>query len=318
MSDEEIKRWKEIIGGLEYITDIHIPRFVSNGPAQLLCFCDASKKLYATAIYLRNISDGTVDLLFSKARNAPKWETLTIPRLELLSLLIGVRSLLFVTKTLKVEVTGRILWTDSKCVLQWIKRGGNQSVFVRNRIKEITEKQDINFRYISTKDNPADLLTRGMSSKDLRDSRLWWHGPSWLSEDSQFWPMWNFPEKEYKDTIEESKAVVFEMAGISRERYELLTPFGIDELRYSSLTKLLNVTAYVQRFFDKIKKKQSSFGNLKRNEIQKAEKLWIKYVQQKHVMIKEGYITKELQNSQLNPNIHHQTTWKVTKCRHTR
>ena len=100
------------------------------------------------------------------------------------------------------------------------------------------------------------------------------------------------------------------MAGISQERYELLTPFGIDELRYSSLTKLLNVTAYVQTFVGKIKKKQSSFGNLKRNEIQKSGKLWIKYVQQKHFMIKEGYITKELQNSQLK--------WKVTKCRHAR
>ena len=94
------------------------------------------------------------------------------------------------------------------------------------------------------------------------------------------------------------------MARISQEQYELLTPFGIDELRYSSLTKLLNVTTYEQRFVEKIKKKQSSFGSLKRNEIQKAEKLLFKYVQQKHFMIKEGYITKELQNSQVNPNIH--------------
>ena len=143
MSDEEIKCWKEVIDRLECITDIHIPRFVGTGPAQLFCFCDASNKLYATAIYLRNITDGTVNLLFSKARNAPRKKTLTIPRLELLSVLIGVRSLLFVTKALKIEVTERILWTVSKCVLQWIKGGGNQSVFVRNRIKEITEKQDI-------------------------------------------------------------------------------------------------------------------------------------------------------------------------------
>ena len=94
---------------------------------------------------------------------------------------------------------------------------------------------------------------------------------------NELWPTWNFPEidleKEFKETIEESEAAVFEIAGILQENYELLTPFGIDELRYSSLTKLLNATAYVQRFFDKIKKKQSSFGNLKRNEIQKADKL---------------------------------------------
>ena len=76
MSDDEIKRWKEIIGRLDYITDIHIPRFVGNGPAQLLCFCDASNKVYETAIYLRNIFDGTVNLLFSKARNAPKRKTI--------------------------------------------------------------------------------------------------------------------------------------------------------------------------------------------------------------------------------------------------
>ena len=38
MSDEEIKCWKEVIDRLECITDIHIPRFVGNGPAQLFCF----------------------------------------------------------------------------------------------------------------------------------------------------------------------------------------------------------------------------------------------------------------------------------------
>ena len=69
------------------------------------------------------------------------------------------------------------------------------------------------------------------------------------------------------------------MAGVSRENYKMLTPFEIDKLQYSSLTKLLNVITYVQRFVDKIKKKESSFGNLKCDESQNAEKLWIKYVQ---------------------------------------
>ena len=35
MSDDEIKCWKEITGGLKYPTDIHIPRFVGNGPTVL-------------------------------------------------------------------------------------------------------------------------------------------------------------------------------------------------------------------------------------------------------------------------------------------
>lgn len=75
MSDEEIKRWKEIIGGFEYITDIHVPRFAGNSPAQLLCFCDASNKVNAIAIHLRKITNDTINLLFSKTQNAPKKKT---------------------------------------------------------------------------------------------------------------------------------------------------------------------------------------------------------------------------------------------------
>ena len=47
------------------------------------------------------------------------------------------------------------------------------------------------------------------------------HGPSWLSEESYIWPTWNFPkidlEREYKETNEEAKAVVFEIEGILKE-----------------------------------------------------------------------------------------------------
>ena len=89
--------------------------------------------------------------------------------------------------------------------------------------------------------------------------------------------------------------------GYHKKNFEMLISFGIDELQYSSPTKLLNVTTYVQIFVDKIKKKQSSFGNLKQYEIQKAEKLWIKCIQQKRFMIKEGCTTKDLQKS---PYIH--------------
>ena len=44
---------------------------------------------------------------------------------------------------------------------------GNQSVFVRNRIREILNTNNIWLRYIKTKGNPADLPTRGVSYRDL-------------------------------------------------------------------------------------------------------------------------------------------------------
>lgn len=171
--------------------------------AQLLCFCDESNKLCTRAVYLRNITNSTVNILFSKAQNVLKRKELTIPRLEVLSVWIGVKNLLFFTKALKIEVIEKVLWTDSKCVLLWIKGGGIQSIFVRNRIKEITEKQSINFRYINTNHNPVGP----------QDSKLWCHGLSWLSEEFQLWTTWNFHEigleKKYKEGIK--------MASISRE-----------------------------------------------------------------------------------------------------
>ena len=117
------------------------------------------------------MTNSTVNVLFSKAQNAPKRKTPTIPKLELFSVLIGVISFLFVTKAIKITVTEKILWTGYKDMLQWIKGGRNQVVLVRIRIKEITEKRNINFRYINTKYNPTDLPTRGISSKELKDSQ---------------------------------------------------------------------------------------------------------------------------------------------------
>ena len=38
-------------------------------------------------------------------------------------------------------------------------------------------------------DNPADLLTRGVSTQQLLSSELWLHGPHWLLNESN-WLTW--------------------------------------------------------------------------------------------------------------------------------
>ena len=81
---------------------------------------------------------------------------------------------------MKLENVEKILWTDSQCVLKWLKQKENTDVFVRNRVSEITLQNDIVFRYINTKQNPADLPTRGISASELKTCKLWWNGPEWL------------------------------------------------------------------------------------------------------------------------------------------
>ena len=54
---------------------------------------------------------------------------------------------------------------------------------MKNRIAKITNKKNVEFRYVNTKDNPVDLPSRGMSSKGLKQSALWWNGSEWLKYD---------------------------------------------------------------------------------------------------------------------------------------
>ena len=53
----------------------------------------------------------------------------------------------------------------------------------------------------------------------------------------------------------------------------------IDCNKYSSLQRLLRVTAYVKRFVHNIRRKERITGPLSTNEIQEAEILWIKEMQ---------------------------------------
>ncbi len=89
--DDEMKtKWEEINNYLGEICTIEIPRFIScNGDVsyQLLCFCDASKLAYSTAVYLKSTNgvNTNIHLIFSKTRVTPKTKKMSLPRLELLA-----------------------------------------------------------------------------------------------------------------------------------------------------------------------------------------------------------------------------------------
>ena len=87
---------------------------------------------------------------FSKTRLAPV-KGLTIPRLELMAVLIEVRCVTFVKDQLRLPLEQIHLWTDSQCVLKWISSDKDLTVFVRNRVREIKSHSEIQFHYINTK-----------------------------------------------------------------------------------------------------------------------------------------------------------------------
>ena len=132
-----------------------------------------------------------VDLIFSKIRLAS--EHVTIPRLELLGILIGLRGLKFVEKELGFPVTSKVLWTDSQCALQWMQSTKPLPAFLANCLKEIKSLKGVDFRYVPTEDNPADIATRGKTPLEL-SSTIWWNGPHWLNQPKDKWPKWKLPE----------------------------------------------------------------------------------------------------------------------------
>ena len=130
-----------ILQGLKSLSLLVVPRFIGSIRDsvcyELLVFCDASKKAYATAVYLRIQYQKSVkvNLVFSKMRLVPvssdKGKTkkeITLPRLELLAVTIGVRAANFVSKELHIPLVKRTIWTDSTCVLFWLNTEATFSV----------------------------------------------------------------------------------------------------------------------------------------------------------------------------------------------
>ena len=212
---------------------------------------------------------------------------LLYPEQSYANMWLGTRAIQFVANQLKqLKLTEKHLWIDSQCVLNWIGCTRHASRFIENRIAEIRKHKDITFHYIPSKDNPADLASRGVCIKDLLESKLWWHGPEWMLNPNHVWTVWETessqdikdPEIFYEAKLDaiESRQNTSQM--VTRTK----NPFGIDTHRFSSLTKLLRVTSLVNRFINRLKRNLTTTGPIQASEMDNAEKLWLAHIQSLH------------------------------------
>ncbi|GFQ65433.1 integrase catalytic domain-containing protein, partial [Trichonephila clavata] len=277
-------QWQQWSSEAEGLTEIKIPRFYLGDVDQELssvdihCFSDASKSAYGTILYLRFVTcNNKIETSFicSKSRVAPL-KSLTLPRLELTAALLSARLAKQVSSCLKFNAN-IYYWTDSLISYYWIC--GDSSAFkpyIKNSVQEIQLLSDPSqWGHCPGKDNPADLISRGTSAVKLAQNELWWHGPPWLKLAPDHWPNRQrdildpelcSEELEYRSSVH---------VAVTQQRESL-----VDINRFSSLKKLLKVTAWVFRFVNnaRIVNKSMNFY-ITADEIQNAEYFWLKYVQ---------------------------------------
>lgn len=279
ITSEELLEWKDIAQDLHDASTIKINRHFFTtattrmSDSMLHIFCDASLKAYGATAYLCTAEDSS--LIMAKSRVAPL-KKLTLPQIELLAAVLGVRLANYIHQSLKIEHT--VYWSDSQIVLHWIAGNKSNNQFVRNRVTEIRQNTSAeDWKYCPTDQNPADLLTRGIPSDDLHQKTLWWKGPHWISRDKD-WPQWNKHKMTDEKAIEELTAftTVTEAATTNIENERGLDQ-SIDIHRYSSLQKLYRVTAYVTRFINNCRSnvQDRKKNHLTAEEIQASETKWI-------------------------------------------
>ena len=52
-------------------------------------------------------------------------------------------------------------WIDSTVMLFWLNGQGSYNQFVRIKVNKVRQRDDINWQYVPTRDNPADLGSKG-------------------------------------------------------------------------------------------------------------------------------------------------------------
>lgn len=277
-------------------------------------FADASQLAYGACLYIKCIKDDqvTTSLLCSKSRVAPL-KTITVARLELCAAVLLSQLTKKAVDSIKINFNSIQLWSDSEIVLAWIKTAPYKlKTFVANRVAEI-QSLSLNeiWFHVSSADNPADLISRGVMPQLLVDSAMWWNGPPFLKT-----IQYPYSEKlKYKSDITEidelkveylSENVTINAAIIQKPEFFILS-------KYESYTKLLRVTAYIRRFIHNFKNKyihkqnNNLTGPLSCEEIRSARLNLISIIQQYHfsseikILLKNQPLPKSSNILNLNP-----------------
>ena len=151
--------------------------------------------------------------------------------------------------------------------------------FITRQVHEIKDAvPGVIWNYCPTEDNPADLLTCGIDFKYLSSpNSLWWKGLAWVTVPDN-WPKW---QPQINVHMLAAAAIAEEFVPQPTIKEEIGLHHIIKITDYSSLNRLLAVTAYVYRCINNLCRLQSrQSGPLTAKELSSARMRWIQTCQE--------------------------------------
>ena len=129
-------------------------------------------------VYVRTLYEDTtvsVSLVISKTRLAPISLTSTTPRLEHCGVQVLSKLFKIVKGSLDVGLQDVFAWSKSTVVLCWLHMPLERlNLYVSNGVEDkLTRIPANNWKYVPTETNSADLASRGVSPRELLESKLW-------------------------------------------------------------------------------------------------------------------------------------------------
>lgn len=177
---------------------------------------------------------------------------------------------------MRIPTSQMYAWTDSTIVIAWLFGEPNRwKPFVANRVVEIVDNiNNKHWYHVQSQENPADLASRGMMLSDLRESSLWWRGPSWLSETKI-----NIKHEVTVTDLEIKTTKIktyLNTESVEEHETTLLSQFEI----FDNLTELIKAITYCRRFLNYKKNTSNNSQNLTTKELEDSLKICIRKAQE--------------------------------------
>ncbi|XP_062713378.1 uncharacterized protein LOC134290293 [Aedes albopictus] len=255
IDDEALVKWSRWTACLTDVEMVEIPRYyfsdaiaLNYGSLQLHIFVDASENAYGAVGYFRILTgrDPCCALVQARSKVAPI-KPHSIPRLELMADVLGARLKDTILESHNFEIKKVYFWTDSRTVQSWIKSDARKyRQFVAFRIGDILSRtKTSDWRWISTKLNVADHLTKWSRGSSLEADGAWLKGPAFLHLPESEWPVDNSvepndPEELRATCLFHKTEAVFQL---------------IDPSRISKWNVLVRCVACVIRFISNLRRK---------------------------------------------------------------